>query len=244
MRPLTVQELLDIWEHGQALAPARRAVLLLSPACPEIAREDMVRLSVGRRDRLLMDLRALIFGSPLAALADCPACGERLDLAFDTADICVEPPALVEESLILDIDGYSIKLRLLNAEDLDSVSSGADIDTAERQLLERCISEARYQEAPVSANELPEAVVTSIGMRLAEADPQANTRLLLSCPTCHHQWLATFDILSFFWREIEVWAQRTFYEVHRLALAYGWREPDVLALSPWRRQNYLAMIGA
>ena len=38
------------------------------------------------------------------------------------------------------------------------------------------------------------------------------------------------------------WAVRLLGEVHELASAYGWREHDVLALSPWRRQAYLQMV--
>jgi hypothetical protein len=32
-------------------------------------------------------------------------------------------------------------------------------------------------------------------------------------------------------------------EVHTLAAMYGWRETDILAMSAWRRQRYLEMIG-
>jgi hypothetical protein len=66
----------------------------------------------------------------------------------------------------------------------------------------------------------------------------------MSCPACQHEWLAMFDILSFFWTEIEAWAYRTLRQVHTLASAYGWREADVLAISAWRRQRYLEMVGA
>ncbi|HSB10234.1 MAG TPA: phage baseplate protein, partial [Blastocatellia bacterium] len=30
--------------------------------------------------------------------------------------------------------------------------------------------------------------------------------------------------------------------VHTLASAYGWRESDILNLSPWRRQLYLTLV--
>ena len=63
----------------------------------------------------------------------------------------------------------------------------------------------------------------------------------LYCPECGHRWHATFDIVSFFWSEIDAWAYRTLHQVHRLASAYGWREADILAMSPWRRQFYLSL---
>ena len=53
-----------------------------------------------------------------------------------------------------------------------------------------------------------------------------------------------FDIVSFFWREIEEFAIRTLREIHALARAYGWAEDQILALSPTRRRCYLEMVGA
>jgi hypothetical protein len=77
---------------------------------------------------------------------------------------------------------------------------------------------------------------------MVQADPQADVQLALTCPACGHQWEATFDIASFFWSEIDSWAHRILREVHTLASAYGWREADILAMSPQRRQLYLEMV--
>jgi hypothetical protein len=79
---------------------------------------------------------------------------------------------------------------------------------------------------------------------MSRADPQADVRLALTCPACRHQWRSIFDIVTFFWIELDVWARRTLRDVHALARAYGWREADILALSPQRRQCYLEMISA
>ena len=50
------------------------------------------------------------------------------------------------------------------------------------------------------------------------------------------------DIGEFFWRELTVQAKRLLREVHLLARGYGWREADVLALHPRRRQAYLDLL--
>ena len=84
--------------------------------------------------------------------------------------------------------------------------------------------------------------MTAVAERMAEADPHAGIELALSCPGCGHHWLAPFDIAQFVWSEVDAWARRTLYDVHVLAGAYGWRESDVLALSPRRRQLYLEMV--
>lgn len=78
----------------------------------------------------------------------------------------------------------------------------------------------------------------------AQAAPdQRQKESSLTCPSCNHGWHALFDIVSFFWSEIQSWASRIMREVHLLASAYGWRETDILAMSPLRRRLYLEMVG-
>jgi hypothetical protein len=66
-------------------------------------------------------------------------------------------------------------------------------------------------------------------------------QLALVCPTCGSGWAVAFDIVAFFWTELQAWAQRMLRDIHTLARAYGWREADILALSPLRRQVYLEL---
>ena len=47
---------------------------------------------------------------------------------------------------------------------------------------------------------------------------------------------------SYLWHEVDAWALRLLRDVHRLARAYSWREADILALSPSRRQCYLDLL--
>jgi hypothetical protein len=68
------------------------------------------------------------------------------------------------------------------------------------------------------------------------------TLLSSACPHCGRAWSAFLDVASFVWREVETWAQRTLQEIHLLARAYGWREIDILTLTPTRRQAYLQMV--
>ena len=110
-------------------------------------------------------------------------------------------------------------------------------------LLQRCLLGARREDRPHPTDRLPEAVVTAVVEAMAAADPQADVRTELGCPSCGHRWPCSFDIVSFFWSEIEAWAWRVLQDVHRLARAYGWREQDILELSPWRRRVYLEMTG-
>lgn len=239
MRPLTTAELLRAWEEGRGRPPAERALLLLACACPDEAREELLALPVGRRDAQLLRLREWTFGPRFTSLARCPACGERLELGFSTAD--VEAPAgdPAERELELGEDGWQVSFRLPTGGDLFALEEGSD---ARAVLLRRCLLGARRNGRSRSVDRLPARVLDAVARRMGEADPQADVHTRLTCPACAHGWEATFDIVSFFWAEIEAWAHRTLRDVHVLASAYGWREGDVLALSPARRQLYLEMV--
>jgi hypothetical protein len=242
MRALTAAELLSVWEWGQAQPAVQRAVMLLAAACPETPPEALAALSIGQRDAHLLTLRAWTFGSQLVSVANCPRCDERLELSFDVADIQV--PAAEQVAILgLHEAGYAVEFRLPNSLDLGAVTACPDIATARALLFDRCLVTLRREAEPVSAAEVPAAVVDTVVARMAEADPQADVQLALTCPACAHQWQAPFDIVAFFWSEIGAWVPRLLREVHTLASAYGWSEAAILALSPWRRQFYLDMVG-
>jgi hypothetical protein len=77
----------------------------------------------------------------------------------------------------------------------------------------------------------------------AAADPGADIGLDVPCSECGYRAKAVFDIASSLWAELDSWARGTLFDVHVLAAAYGWTEPEVLALSPARRRRYLELVG-
>ncbi|MEA2165513.1 MAG: hypothetical protein QOK37_3640 [Thermoanaerobaculia bacterium] len=230
MRTLSATELLDAWERGLEQRPVERALTLLAAASPGISPDTLTGLSIGRRDAGLLALRERMFGPSATGLADCPNCSERLELTFAVSEIEAPAASLPPESLT----ARGIRFRLPDSRDLLAVAGCADVAAARAILLRRC---AIDRDADTLAEDDVEAVVGA----MADADPQADVQLDLCCPACAHRWFAVFDIASFLWAEVNAWAQRTLQDVHRLALAYGWREPDILALTPWRRQVYLEM---
>lgn len=252
MRALSARELLEVWERGLAAPPVERALLLLAAACPDTPVEALARESVGGRDARLLRLREETFGLRLSSLADCPACGERLETAFEVTDIRVEVTAS-QEPLALSAAGCELSFRLPNSLDVAALAlrngaSNASGDTGSdprRRLLDRCLIAARGpQGEALAAAELPDTAVAAIAAKMATADPQGDVELALSCPSCGHGWPAAFDILTYFWTEVDAWARLLLHEIHRLAAAYHWSERDILELSPWRRRAYLELIGA
>jgi len=249
MRALSAPELLSVWEWGGGQPAAQRALALLAAACPDISHDALVGLSIGRRDALLLTLREWAFGPQLVSVASCPGCDERLELSFGVSDIRVAAASgqlpdgeAANEPLLVSVGGVEVRFRLPNSLDLSAVAGSQDVAATRRWLLERCVVSALQDGQQADLDQLPAEVTEAIAARMDEADPQANVQLALSCPICGHEWQATFDIVSFFWNEIETWAYRTLRQVHRLASAYGWSQADILALSPWRRQFYLDLV--
>ncbi len=243
MRILSASELLDVWERALTQQPVERALGLLGAACPEISPDALAHLSIGRRDAALLTLRAWTFGARMAGVISCARCGDRLDLALDLAGLPLSSFGAAPPEVSLELAGYEIRFRPPNSADL-AACAGLDLAAIRAQLLARCVIEARSESRPVAADHLPEHCAQAIMERMAEADPQADIQVDISCPACNHRWRQTFDIVSFFWSEIDAWARRLLREVHSLALAYGWSESEILELSPRRRQFYLEMVGA
>lgn len=248
MRPLAAREVLEVWEQGQGHGPTVRALALLAAVSPGAPWEELEALPLGERDRRLLGLRLATSGPRLDAFARCPACGEPLDLALDAAALAAAcAPALPEGELARD--GLALRFRPLCSADLLAVERWAvqeiqTIEEARRRLAGCCILDARRGGEAVDADELSDEELTELSRALGEADPGAELLFDLRCPACATSWQQALDVAAFVWEELEAQARRVLAEVHLLARAYGWREPDVLALSPRRRRFYLEMVSA
>jgi hypothetical protein len=56
--------------------------------------------------------------------------------------------------------------------------------------------------------------------------------------------VAALALPALVWAELQARATALLADVHVLASAYGWTEPQVLSLSPERRAAYLELIGS
>lgn len=238
--------LLDIWERGQTQPPVQRALALLIAATTESSPEQLASLSIGQRDACLLRLREQLFGPRLSGVVACAQCGERLELTFAVGDVEVDAAATAVPAApagySLTVADYTVGFRLPNSLDLLALATADNSPDLPYALLERCIVSVSQDGQPRTIAETPAGVLDAVVQRMAQIDAQADVQLALTCPACDHRWLATFDILSYLWGEIEAWARRTLQEVHLLASVYGWHEQDILALTPWRRQSYLNLI--
>lgn len=215
------EDLLATWESGLAAGGLRRALLLHALVGP-----DSLEVPVGRRDRELFALRRLLFGDLLPARVACAECGEQLEFDFDVGNVL----ATAEAGQPVRVDGWQV--RLPTSGDLLAI---ADLPPARAKtaLLDRCV---------VSGGELTDSARDQIAAAVAAADPAADVRLDVPCVECGHRTKATVDIVACLWAELDAWARGLLLDVHLLARAYGWSEPEVLALSPTRRRYYLELV--
>jgi hypothetical protein len=225
---LTEVELLAMWEAGLGQAPTARA-LTLAAAAPDWERVELANLSLGQRDALLLSLRERCFGERLGCEVSCPSCDERLELDLTTADVRVQQ-GIPQSPQRAQVAGVEVVFRPVTSSDLLALDLTAS--DARRRLVGSCVIEP-------SEGSLDDDVIEAVAARLGEADPQADIVLSLACSTCQHEWCAPFDVGGYLWMEVDAYARRLLYEVRTLALAYGWNEADVLAVSPVRRRFYL-----
>jgi len=239
MRLLSAYDIVRICEWGYDKHALDRAVMLLRVAAPDVTPAALSRMPIGRRDALLMSLRAQLFGSRFEMHVPCPRCRERLELDFTLEELRQVPPAQLRE--VLEHDGFSLRYRLPDSVDLAAVVGERDPARARLRLLERCVLEVRAEAGEVALRAVPGPVLDALAARMAEDDPQADITFRLTCPSCGHGWRAAFDIVSFLWTELEAYVRQVQREVHELAQTYGWSEASILSMSARSRKRYLEM---
>lgn len=243
MRALTGEEILKIWELGQSQHPIDRALTFLAFACPEKSANELANLSIGQRDAHLLTLRELTFGSKMESYAECPKCGEKLEFTIGVADIRVaESLATIQQEYNLTSGEYQLQFRLPNSRDLAAVVGYQDLNMVRNLIGQRCILQIKREGVKINYPDLPAVVINQLAESMAEYDAQAEILLNLVCPACNHSWQVLFDIVAFFWSELNTQAKRLLREVHTLARYYGWREADILSMSNNRRNFYLDLV--
>ncbi|MEU1948705.1 hypothetical protein ABZ554_41195 [Streptomyces sp. NPDC020125] len=128
----------------------------------------------------------------------------------------------------------------------EAAEASTAVARARRALLARCLVSVHRAGQPVPADrlplaELPEPVQRKLAEAAEHADPAADVTLNVACPECGEATRAELDIASYLWAELDHWARDLLLDVHLLATAYGWSEPQILALSPLRRRYYLEL---
>ncbi|MFJ1708981.1 hypothetical protein [Kitasatospora sp. NPDC088346] len=222
----------------------------LGGARPDVA--ELRALSVGDRNALLLALVAATYGSRVEWVLDCPSCGERLDAAVDLEMLLLRAAGAPPGGAPVagpPRDAATVGFRLPTGEDLEAVAelvpaetgpweasggrAASDVpDQARRLLLDRCVA---------AWHTLDDSAIAAVETEMALADPLADIELLLTCAACKTPVPALLDPAAELAARLSP-DRRLMADVHALALAYGWSEPEVLALPTPRRAGYLNLV--
>ncbi|MEP9359594.1 hypothetical protein [Sphingomonas sp. KR3-1] len=226
MRRFSALDLIEIAEHGAALGPAARALLLLVSGAG-LPYDAAASLPLGMRDRWLFALRAMQFGARIEVAHRCSDCGEGFEFALAATDIDRAALPAADAPASLDIDGVAV--RAVTAGDLAACEGLGPL--ARTALRERIAPDGAALDA------------AALDAALDTLDPDAEVAIAARCPECGADQSILLDIASFFWREIEFRVPRLLQQVADLARINHWSERDILLLPPARRRFYLAAAG-
>src|SRR5262245_59428829 len=186
---VSAEALLQLWEIGQRRAPADRAWRLLALALPDHDVEALARFDVALRDWRLLRTHAELFGPQLTGSADCPHCGEQLEIELDANAIghgCPsEPPEYVAR------DGR--RFRLPSIVDLLAVAADPDVERAARELFVRCSIDGLSSEdqSPALFDEVDAGLAALAEARSLSAD--------VTCAICGRSATHVLDPAEFLW---------------------------------------------
>lgn len=250
-------ELLALWEQALLLAPParERALARAAGAAPHA--------TLGQYNHALLQLRERLFGRRLALRVACPRCAGELDFEADSAALglspCNVPAAAVRQ---IEHGGLRVHFRAPRVDDLEALAgdatANAGAEAFARALFERCVVEVEgsgdgthalesaVDRAPTGrrAAALSREVQAAVALQLDALDPHTSLEFALHCPACGHHFDAPLDLAALLWSELRHRAEQILADVAALAHAYGWREGDVLGLTPTRRAAYLQLAQA
>jgi acetyl esterase/lipase len=174
MRAFFANDILMLFDQGAGLHAIDRALLVLRCAWPEADYEELVRLPLGQRDRLLLEVRQGTFGDLLEAHTECPECRGRLEFSLSCAEMLANTPIEAVKPKPVTIEGTQFHLRCPNSRDAAAAAACTDVVTATGCLFERCVKpngETDFLGDTISGSQ--RAVIAAA---LAALDPAAGTR--------------------------------------------------------------------
>lgn len=246
VRPLTVADEVALLDDLQELPRPAAATELLRRAVgfPDRPDPDVFgALAVGDREALLWHVRGVTAGALIDATVSCATCQAKASVTLAVSDLLHSRYPRWSPTFFEHVAGHDVEFRLPTGDDqLWLVREGVSSPTeAAEALLRTCV--VAIDGEPARPSPLTQ-VAEGVSEHMAVLDPQAEALLSTICPDCGAAVQATLDATAFLSEEIVRRGRAVLADVHVLASAYGWSEPDVLALSPARRQLYLDLIEA
>ena len=193
-------------------------------------------LAVCDCDRLFASIYLDCFGERIEGRTACADCREFFDFSFFLAEMM----GRLAETTAAEVSGpdregiftlaNGCRFRLPTAGDQRQLA-GLDPSDAAAALLSRCIVEGE-----------PSEDAESLQTTMEQVGPLLDLDLDAICPRCGARQTVRFDIQSYLFRALAYERQFLNYEVHCIAMAYGWGYQEVLSLNREDRRTFVGLI--
>jgi hypothetical protein len=202
---------------------------------------SLSKLSIGDVAILYLTMRRLTFGNVIHLVIPCPYCAEQLSATLKISELLSSFPNETKSEIDCSVEGYSLKLRPANLNDLKLLRTAQDnapdaISLA--KLVRSCVIFSNLELPEI----LDEEMISEISTKLAEMDPRADILLTINCPLCGEQFQTPFFPEDYFLRELDARSSQFEREVHWLALNYHWSEEAILSLPIQKRKRHVELI--
>lgn len=235
MRRLGSSDVLAIWEENRYRSSTHRALSILGRVLPDALADDLAGLPLGQRSSLLLEAHGRDVESTLDGVCDCPECGSLVSVTVAIFELLQQAECARHETDV-DVDGQKFRCRPPNSDDLLAIAKLQTARDARDALLTRCV---KPLSDGVTIGDCGETAIAKLEQHIADCDPLAEIVLDTTCPDCNTEWQVDLDVVEFVWNALDEQAQQLLLTIDVLARAYGWSEPEILALSPARRAWYL-----
>lgn len=237
-------------ELGPDVLPAERVSALIGAltlrvgGCERLSEEQLLQLTAGDRERLVIAICAVLLGSEVDLVTPCPHCGNLAEVPIRFDQVIASRPAAPLDRVALETgDGrWTARCRPPNCADL-AKAAHCSTDAARELLVDCLLDLADPAGNKVASQELPVACEADLAAALWQLDPIAECRIDMECPTCAREIEALIDGYAIL-RSGLGGAQRIYSDVYRMARTYHWSEADILSLPLKRRRHYLAIADA
>ena len=236
-----VEELAIAEAFSSGMPPPQRVTAVLAAALDTIGGEvateaDVRNLAVGDRQFLMQRLVTHLDIETGWLTAVCLHCEAPCDFPLRFAALPCKPAGAGFPFATVHGAHGSAKFRAPTGGDQEVLAAeGLEGATALRRLVGLCLVESW---AAFDVKQISEADLVRIDQALEDVSPEAVTETTMVCPSCGEPTLAQLDVTAMPLSSADVLYQ----EVHRIASVYHWSELEILSLTRYRRQRYLALI--
>lgn len=202
-------------------------------------RERVDALCVPDRRFLMIELARELGLSFAWSTHVCSECGVRFDFPLDLAELPVMPASEHYPVALIATACGRVRLRVPTGADQIGLAAAEDDAMAADLLVRLCLSPCEVTDEDL-IHRLSSSDLAAIDAALEELAPRLPWAVEAPCPECRSSNIVAIDAAGW----LAHLADGPTGDVHEIAMAYGWSERDILALTRTQRLKYLTLIRA